>query len=75
MTHVYILMGVVVVGLGGFWLALKLAEAKGRAAESKELHELSNAELVKRVRDALRAGDSVSSDPTKLREDDGHRRD
>lgn len=75
MTHVYILLGVVAVGLGGFWLALRLAEAKGRALENRELRELSNAELVKRVKDAIRAGDSVSSDPNKLREDDGHRRD
>lgn len=75
MTNVYILVGVVITGLGGFWLALRLAEARGRSSEREELHKLSNAELVKRVKDAIRAGDSVSSDPNKLREDDGHRRD
>lgn len=75
MEHVWFLLLVVVLGLGGFWLALKFAEAKGRKLGQQELSKLSNAELVARVKDAIRAGDSVSSDPSRLRDTDGHRRD
>jgi hypothetical protein len=75
LTHIWFLLIVVVLGLGGFWLALKFAEAKGHALGQRELSELSNAELVARVKDAVRAGDNVSSDPARLRDTDGHRRD
>lgn len=61
--------------IGLLWLVLKLAEAKAANTAKVELSSLSNAELVERVRDAIRRDNSVDLSTSKLREDDGYRRD
>jgi hypothetical protein len=61
--------------LGSLWLVLGRAEKKAADAARADLSSLSNAELVVRVKDALRSGNSVDVSTNKLREDDGYRRD
>ena len=48
---------------------------EGRKDARQNIEAKSNADILGRTQNAVAAGDSVSSDPSKLREDDGHRRD
>ena len=48
---------------------------EGRKDARQNIEAKSNADILGRTQKAVAAGDSVSSDPSKLREDDGHRRD
>ena len=62
-------------GAGGVVLAILTIYGKGRRDAGQNMEAKNNADILSRTQKAVAAGDSVSSDPGKLREDDGHRRD
>lgn len=62
-------------GAGGLVLAVLTIYGKGRRDARQNMEAKNNADILSRTQKAVAAGDSVSSDPSKLREDDGHRRD
>jgi hypothetical protein len=61
--------------VGGVLLAIATIYGKGRRDARQNLESEANADVLKRTQSAIRAGDRVSTDPDKLRESDGHRRD
>jgi len=48
---------------------------KGRRDARQKLEAENNADILDRTQKAISAGDAVSRDPSRLRENDGHRRD
>lgn len=61
--------------VGGVLLAIATIYGKGRRDAQQKMESEANADVLKRTQSAIRAGDGVSTDPNKLRESDGHRRD
>jgi hypothetical protein len=68
-------IGRAVSAVGGILLAIITIYGKGRRDARQNLESEANADVLKRTQSAIRAGDGVSTDPSKLRESDGHRRD
>ena len=60
---------------GGVVLAILTIYGKGRRDARQNIEAKNNADILDRTQKAVAAGDSVSRDPSKLREDDGYRRD
>jgi len=60
---------------GGIILAVATIYGKGRRDARSNIEAKNNEDILKRTQEAIAAGDSVSSDPSRLRETDGHRRD
>jgi len=60
---------------GGIVLTILTIYGKGRRDARQKLEAKNNEDILRRTQDALAAGDSISRDPSKLREDDGYRRD
>ena len=58
----------IVVILGGVYFKI-------RADAVAEVQAAATADVLRRTQDAIRAGDSVDTDPDRVRESDGHRRD
>lgn len=61
--------------VGAVLAAIAAVYAKGRADGATELENEAVKDALGRTQDAVSAGDAVSSDPDRLRESDGHRRD
>lgn len=59
----------------GILLAIGTIYGKGRRDARLKLEAKNNEDILKRTQDALAAGDSISRDPNRVREDDGYRRD
>jgi len=55
--------------------AVAVIYGRGKRAARKKIEAENNADILKRTQDAISAGDAVSRDPSRLRENDGHRRD
>lgn len=68
------LMRWISVGLG-ILLAIGTIYGKGRRDARLKLEAKNNEDILKRTQDALAAGDSISRDLNRVREDDGYRRD
>jgi len=60
---------------GGVVLAILTIYGKGRRDARQKLEAKNNEDILRRTQDALAAGDSISRDPSRVREDDGYRRD
>ena len=58
----------VVVTLGGVYFKI-------RADAIAEVEAAATADVLRRTQDAIRAGDSVDTNPDRVRDSDGHRRD
>lgn len=61
--------------IGGVLLAIATVYGKGRRDARQKLEAEANADALARTQSAVRAGDNVSTDPARLRDNDGHRRD
>jgi len=59
----------------GLLLAIGTIYGKGRRDARLKIEAKNNEDILKRTQNAIAAGDSVSRDPSRLREDDGYRRD
>ena len=59
----------------GILLAIGSIYGKGRRDARQKLEAKNNEDILRRTQDALAAGDSISRDPSRVREDDGYRRD
>lgn len=59
----------------GILLAIGTIYGKGRRDARLKLEAKNNEDILKRTQDALAAGDSISRDPNRVRENDGYRRD
>jgi hypothetical protein len=68
-------IGRFVSAVGGALLAILAIYGKGRRDASANVEAKSNAEASRRMSNAIRAGDDAATDPSRLRADDGHRRD
>ena len=62
-------------GAGGVVLAIITIYGKGRRDARQNIEGKNNADILNRTQKAVAAGDIVSRDPSRLREDDGNRRD
>jgi len=60
---------------GGVILAVATIYGKGRRDARQGIEAKNNADILDRTQKAVAAGDSISRDPSRLRETDGHRRD
>lgn len=60
---------------GAILLAILAIYSKGRRDARQGLEADAVADANRRMKNAVRAGDAVSSDPARLRESDGYRRD
>ena len=56
-------------------MAIITIYGKGRRDARQNIEGKNNADILDRTQKAVAAGDIVSRDPSKLREDDGNRRD
>lgn len=61
--------------VGGVILAIATIYGKGRRDARQNLEAKANEDVLKRTQAATLAGDSAATDPARLRESDGHRRD
>jgi len=68
-------IGRAISAVGGILLAIATIYGKGRRDARQNLESEANADVLKRTQSAIRAGGRVSTDPDRLRESDGHRRD
>ena len=68
-------VGRFVSAVGGVLLAIAAVYGKGRRDARQKLEAEANADSLNRTQSAIRAGDSAATDPSRLRENDGHRRD
>jgi hypothetical protein len=59
----------------GVLAAVAAIYGRGRKDATQKIEAETNADILKRTQDALAAGDSISRDPNRVREDDGYRRD
>jgi len=55
--------------------AIAVVYGRGRRDAKQKIEAENNADVLNRTQNAIAAGDSVSRDPSRLRENDGHRRD
>ena len=68
-------IGRAVASIGGVVVAILAIYGKGRADAKSKIRSQANEEALRRTNKAIAAGDAVTSDPSRLLEDDGHRRD
>lgn len=68
-------IGRAVASIGGVVVAILAIYGKGRSDAKSKIRGESNEEAIRRTNSAIIAGDSVSRDPSRVREDDGNRRD
>jgi len=68
-------IGRVISVVGGVLLAIATVYGKGRRDARQKLEAEANADALNRTQAAIRAGDNAAVDSTRLRDDDGHRRD
>ncbi len=61
--------------VGGVLVAVLAVYGKGRRDARQKLEAEANADALARTQSAIRAGDHVATDPARLRDNDGHRRD
>jgi hypothetical protein len=61
--------------IGGVLLAIATVYGKGRRDARQKLEAEANADALARTQSAIRAGDNAATDPARLRDNDGHRRD
>lgn len=59
----------------GVLAAVAAIYGRGRKDAKQKLEAENNADILKRTQDAISAGDAVSRDPSRVRENDGYRRD
>lgn len=59
----------------GVLAAVAAVYGRGRRDAKQKLEAQNNADILKRTQDAISAGDAVNCDPSRVRENDGHRRD
>ncbi|KPK72592.1 MAG: hypothetical protein AMJ84_03845 [Acidithiobacillales bacterium SM23_46] len=59
----------------GLLAAILTIYGKGRRDAKQKIEAENNADVLNRTQNAIAAGDAVSRDPERLRENDGHRRD
>lgn len=55
--------------------AIAMVYGRGRRDAKQKIEAENNADILKRTQDAISAGDAVSRDPSRVRENDGYRRD
>jgi len=60
---------------GGVLLAIATVYGKGRRDARQKVEAEANADAFNRTQAAIRAGDNAAVDPTRLRDNDGYRRD
>ncbi len=58
----------------GVLAAVAAIYGRGRKDAKQKIEAENNADVLNRTQNAIAAGDAVSSDPERLRENDGHRR-
>lgn len=68
-------IGRFVSAVGGVLVAILAIYGKGRRDAAAKIEAEAQADASRRVNNAVRAGDSVATDPARLRDNDGHRRD
>jgi hypothetical protein len=68
-------IGRAVASVSGFLLAVLAIYGKGRSDASSKIRSKANEEAIRRTNSAISSGDSVSRDPSRVRETDGYRRD
>jgi len=68
-------IGRLVASVGGILLAIAAIYGRGRSDAKSKIRSESNEEAIRRTNSAIAAGDAVSRDPSRVREDDGYRRD
>jgi hypothetical protein len=55
--------------------AIAVVYGRGRRDAKQKIEAENNADVLNRTQNAIAAGDAVSRDPERLRENDGYRRD
>lgn len=68
-------IGRIVTTVGGVLLAVLAIYGKGRRDAGRKLEDAARADVSRRNQDAVRAHSSVDASPSRLRENDGYRRD
>jgi hypothetical protein len=68
-------VGRIISAIGGVLLAIATVYGKGRRDARQKMEAEANADALNRTQAAIRAGDSAAVDSTRLRDNDGHRRD
>ena len=68
-------IGRIISVVGGVLLAIATVYGKGRRDARQKMEAEANADALNRTQAAIRAGDNAAVDSTRLRDNDGHRRD
>lgn len=68
-------IGRIVTTVGGVILAILAVYGKGRRDAGRKIQDAARADVARRNDDASRAHSSVDASPSRLRENDGYRRD